>query len=156
MLRRRGWRDDSSHSVMSKQKGCPYRIQQNICTNNERYGSTKSSSKPFRGRNWGGTARRRHDSDEDWNGNPNGSAIDRTISELLFDETIPNQYKTAFQQQMKLGWEHLFMGKMASGWKQCWLDKKHWCSSIAHPFQAEHAGVSGIAYCMVNVRTNIK
>ena len=27
-------------------------------------------------------------SGEDWNGNPNGSPIDRTISELLFDEHI--------------------------------------------------------------------
>ena len=73
-------------------------------------------------------------SGKDKNGNPNGSTIDRTISELLFDEAIPNQYKTAFQQQTKLGWEHLFMGKMASGWKQCWPDKKHWRSSIAHTF----------------------
>ena len=48
-------------------------------------------------------------SGEDWNGNPNGSTIDRTISELLFDEAIPNQYNTAFQQQTKLGWEHLFV-----------------------------------------------
>ena len=26
------------------------------------------------------------------------------------------------------------MGKMASRWKHCWPDKKHWCSSIAHTF----------------------
>ena len=71
---------------------------------------------------------------ENWNDNPNGPTIDRTISELLFDETIPNQYKTAFQAQTKLGWEHLFMGKMASGWKQWWPDKKHWRLSIAHTF----------------------
>ena len=51
-------------------------------------------------------------SGEDWNGNRNGSTIDRTISEKLFDKTIPHQYKTVFQQQAKLGWEHLFMGKM--------------------------------------------
>ena len=58
-------------------------------------------------------------SGEDWNGNSIWSTIDRNILELLFDKKIPNQYKTAFQQQMKLGWEHLFMGKMANGWKQC-------------------------------------
>ena len=73
-------------------------------------------------------------SGEDWNGNPNGSTIDRTSSELLFDKTIPHLYKTAFQQKIKLGWVHLFMEKMASGWKQCWLDKKHWRSNIAHTF----------------------
>ena len=73
-------------------------------------------------------------SGEGWNGNPNGSTIDRTISEILLDEAIPNQYKTALQQQTKLGWEHLFMGKMASAWKQCWPDKKHRRSSIAHTF----------------------
>ena len=48
---------------------------------------------------------------------------------------IPQQYKTAFQQQTKLGWKHLFMGKMASGWKHCWPYKKHWLSSIAHTFK---------------------
>ena len=63
-------------------------------------------------------------SGKDWNGIPNGSTIDRTVSELLFDETIAHQYKTAFEQQTKLGWEHLFMGKMASGWKQCRPNKK--------------------------------
>ena len=73
-------------------------------------------------------------SGEEWNGNPNRSTIDRTTSELLLDKTIPNQYNMVFQQQTKLGWEHLFMGKMASGWKQCWPDKKHWHSSIAHTF----------------------
>ena len=26
------------------------------------------------------------------------------------------------------------MGKMVSGWRQCWPDKKHWRSSIAHTF----------------------
>ena len=37
-------------------------------------------------------------SGEDWNGSPNESTIDRTISKLLFDEIIPQQYKTAFKQ----------------------------------------------------------
>ena len=36
-------------------------------------------------------------SGKEWNGNPDGSMIDRTISELLYDDTIPHQYKTAFQ-----------------------------------------------------------
>ena len=52
----------------------------------------------------------------------------------MYDDTIPQQYKTAFQQQTKLGWERLLMGKMASGWRQCWPDKKYWRSSIAHTF----------------------
>ena len=26
------------------------------------------------------------------------------------------------------------MGRMVSGWRQCWSDKKYWCSSIAHTF----------------------
>ena len=97
-------------------------------------------------------------SGEDWNGNINGSTMDRTIWELLYDDTIPQQYKTVFQQQMKLGWEHLFMGKMASRWKQCWPDKKHWHSSIAHTFMewAEHAGVTRKTNFMENARTNIK
>ena len=71
---------------------------------------------------------------EDWNSNPNGSTLGRIILKLLFDDSIPQQYKTAFQQQTKLGWEHLFMGKMASRWKQCWSDKKHWHSNITYTF----------------------
>ena len=73
-------------------------------------------------------------SGEERNGNSNGSTMERTISELLYDDMIPTQYKMAFKQQTKLGWEHLFMEKMASGWKYCWLDKKHWRSSIAITF----------------------
>ena len=50
------------------------------------------------------------------------------------DDTTPQQYKMVFQQQLKVGWEHLFMGKMASGWRQCWPDKRSWRSSMAHTF----------------------
>ena len=73
-------------------------------------------------------------SGKEWNGSPNGSRMVRKISELLNDDRIPQQYKTAFQQQMKVGWEHLFMEKMASSWGQCWPDKKYWRSSISHTF----------------------
>ena len=73
-------------------------------------------------------------SGKEWNGNPNGSTIDRTISELLYDDTIPQHYKMVFQQQTKVGWEHPFMGKTVSRWRHCWLDKKYWQSSIAHTF----------------------
>ena len=52
-------------------------------------------------------------------GNRDGSMIEMTISELLNDKTIPQQFKMAFQQQTKLGWEQLFMGKMACEWRQC-------------------------------------
>ena len=44
-------------------------------------------------------------SGEEWNSNPNGSTIDRTLSELSFVNTIPQQYKLVFKQQTKLGWE---------------------------------------------------
>ena len=47
-----------------------------------------------------------------------------TIPELLNAKTIPQQFKTAIQQQTEIGWEQLFMGKMASRWRQCWR-KKH-------------------------------
>ena len=73
-------------------------------------------------------------SGKDWNGKPNEPTTERTISELLNDEAIPQQFKTVFQQQTKIGWEHLFMGKMASGWRQWWPDKTYWRSSIAHTF----------------------
>ena len=73
-------------------------------------------------------------SSEEWNGNPNGSRIEIKMLDVLNDDTNPQQYKTAFQQQMKVGWEHLLMGKMASGWRQCWPDKTCWRSSITHTF----------------------
>ena len=69
---------------------------------------------------------------EDWNGNPERSMIEITISELLNDETIPQQFKMVFQQQTKLGREQLFMGKMASRWRQCRPDNTYWRSIIAH------------------------
>ena len=53
-------------------------------------------------------------SGEEWNSNPNVSRTEKTISKLLNDNRIPQHYKTVFQQQRKVGWEHLFMGKMAS------------------------------------------
>ena len=73
-------------------------------------------------------------SGEDWNRNPEGSMIEMAVSDLLDDETIPQQYKTAFQQQTKIGWEQLFMGKMACGWRHCWPDKNYWRASIAHTY----------------------
>ena len=73
-------------------------------------------------------------SSEEWNGKPGGSLTERAISELLNDDMIPQQHKTAFQQQMKVGWEHLFMGEIASRWRQCWPDKTYWRPSIAHTF----------------------
>ena len=48
-------------------------------------------------------------SGEEWNGNPEGSMTEMAMSDLLDDETIPQQYKTALQQQTKIGWEQLFM-----------------------------------------------
>ena len=56
------------------------------------------------------------------------------ISELLNDEITLQQYKMVFQQQTKIGWEQLFMGKMASRRRQCWLNKTYWRLSIAHTF----------------------
>ena len=54
-----------------------------------------------------------------------------TISDLLNDDSTPQHFKLAFKQQTKLGWEQLFIGKMARGWRQCWPDKIYWRSSIA-------------------------
>ena len=58
-------------------------------------------------------------SSEDWNKKPKGSMTEMTIMDLLNDKMTPQQYKTSFQQQMKIGWERLFMGKMVRGWRQC-------------------------------------
>ena len=71
-------------------------------------------------------------SGKEWNGKPNRSRMEITISELLNDKTITQQYRTEFQQPTKIGWEHLFIGKMASGRRQYWLNKTYWQLSIAH------------------------
>ena len=54
---------------------------------------------------------------ERWNGNDNLAQSDVKIKELLEDNNIREDAKEAFIQQLELGWEDLFMGRMATGWK---------------------------------------
>ena len=83
------------------------------------------------------------------------STMDRTISELLYDDTIPQHYKTVFQQQTKIGWEHLFMGKMASIVGRT-TNTSTRVLRIHSWNGAEHAGVTGIANYMENARTSTR
>ena len=59
---------------------------------------------------------------ENWNGNCEGSLMELKIAELLNDDKIPQHFKRAFKQQTMIGWELLFMGMTARGWRQCWWD----------------------------------
>ena len=71
---------------------------------------------------------------EGWNGNCEVSMMEVKISNLLNVDTIPQHFEMAFKQQTMIGWEQLFMGKMARGWRQYWPDKTYWRLSIVFTF----------------------
>ena len=64
-------------------------------------------------------------SGEDWNGNYDGSLTELKKAELLNDNETPQHYIMAFKQQTMIRRKRLFMGKMARGWKQCWMGKPY-------------------------------
>ena len=41
------------------------------------------------------------------------------------------EYKEAFRQQTIIGWEHIFTGKFAKGWRNCWTEHQHWATKFA-------------------------
>ena len=57
---------------------------------------------------------------EDWYGKCEGSLTDLKIAELLNDDEIPQNFKTAFKQQTMIGLELLIIGKMTRGRRQCY------------------------------------
>ena len=50
-----------------------------------------------------------------------------------------------------IGWEQLFMGKMARGWRQCWLEKTYWRSGIAFTFMGWGRACWGHCNCTLYV-----
>ena len=89
---------------MFKQEGGSLRTQANFYMTNEGDQGTKSPITFI----WGGIELALINGDihigEDCNDNPKGSMTEITISELLNNKAISQQFKMAFQQQTKLWW----------------------------------------------------
>jgi hypothetical protein len=68
---------------------------------------------------------------EIWDGDDDGNDEEKRVAQLLNDNGIPNEYKVAFRQQTIIGWEYIFTGKFARGWRQCWTEKQQWATKFA-------------------------
>ena len=73
-------------------------------------------------------------SGEQWDGDDDGTETENRIATLLLDTHTPEVYKRAFKQQTLLGWELLFTGKMATGWRDCHTDQAFWRQATAKVF----------------------
>ena len=54
---------------------------------------------------------------EHWDRDDDGNEVEKRIAQLLNDDEINTEYKDAFRQQTVIGWEYIFMGKFARGWR---------------------------------------
>ena len=52
-------------------------------------------------------------------------------TQLLNDDEINLEYKEAFRQQTVIGWEYIFTGKFAKGWRNCWAERQQWATKFA-------------------------
>ena len=68
---------------------------------------------------------------EEWGGDEEGNNKEKRVAQLLNDEKINREYKEAFRQQKIIGWEHIFMGKFAKGWRNCWTEPQQWATKFA-------------------------
>ena len=64
-----------------------------------------------------------------WNGN--GNDEEKRVAQLLKDDEINLEYKEAFRQQTIIGWEYIFTGKFAKGWRNCWTERRQWATKFA-------------------------
>ena len=46
----------------------------------------------------------------------------KIVAQLLYNDEISMEYKEAFRQQTIIGWEYMFTGKFAKGWRNCWTE----------------------------------
>ena len=60
---------------------------------------------------------------EAWDGDEEGNDEEKRVAQLLNDDEINTEYKDAFRQQTVIGWENIFTGKFARGWRKCWTNK---------------------------------
>ena len=68
---------------------------------------------------------------EAWDGDDEGNEIEKRVAQLLNDDEINMEYKEAFRQQTIIGWEYIFTGKFAKGWRNCWTERRQWATKFA-------------------------
>ena len=56
---------------------------------------------------------------ETWDGDEEGNDEEKRVARLLKNDDINSEYKEAFRQQTIIGWEYIFTGKFAKGWRNC-------------------------------------
>ena len=68
---------------------------------------------------------------ETWDGDDDGNEVEKRVAQLLNNDEINTEYKEAFRQQTIIGWEYIFMGKFAKGWRNCWTECRQWATKFA-------------------------
>ena len=63
---------------------------------------------------------------ENWHDNDNMAQNRKRIIALMENTGFTEDAKEAFIQQMEMGWEYLFMGRMAIGWRSTMEKVKPW------------------------------
>ena len=67
---------------------------------------------------------------EHWHDTDNIAHNDERIKTLQEDTSLREDAKEAFIQQMEMSWEHLFMGRMAIGWRSATEKLKPWITKF--------------------------
>ena len=50
---------------------------------------------------------------------------------MTMNDDINFEYKQAFRQHTIIGWENIFTGKFAKGWRNCWIEQHQWATNFA-------------------------
>ena len=69
--------------------------------------------------------------EETWDGDEEGNDEEKRVAQLLNNDEINMAYKEVFRQQTIIGWEYIFMGKFAKGWRNCWTEHRQWATKFA-------------------------
>ncbi len=67
---------------------------------------------------------------ENWHDENNTAQTDKRITVLMENTSFREDAKEAFIQQMEMGWEDLFMGRMAIGWRSATEKVKPWITKF--------------------------
>ena len=67
---------------------------------------------------------------ENWHDENNTAQKDERITVLMENTSFREDAKEAFIQQMEMGWEDLFMGRMAIGWRSATEKVKPWITKF--------------------------
>ena len=68
---------------------------------------------------------------EAWDGDDDGNNEEKRVAQLLNNDEINLEYKEAFRQQTIIGWEYIFTGNFAKGWRNSWMEHQQWPTKFA-------------------------